>query len=137
MTPTTPSVRAIVDRHAKATADNRVFFQPDIPEHRLASALTAYPGMHVEDVLVLLDNTVSGEATEGLVLTEDAIHIGDGSGRVSRLAIGDLRTAEFVHESPGVLKLNRQPVLAHVRVRPATMERFVAMLRKITSSHHE
>jgi len=131
MTPSPPAVRAIVARYAEATADNRVFFHPDIPEHRLAEALRGYPGIAPEEVLVLLDNTISGEATAGLVLTEDAIHIGNGSEAANRLALSDLRTAEFIHESPGVLKLNGRPVLADVRVRPETMERLVTMLREL------
>jgi hypothetical protein len=132
MPPTTPSVRAVVARHAEATADNRVFFHPDIPEHRLASALTAYPGIASDDVLVLLDNTETGSATEGLLLTEDAIHACNSAGLVQRLPMEKLGTVELVPEPPPLLRLNSIAVLGGIRVRPATMERFVAMLREIT-----
>ena len=132
MTPSIPSVRAIVARHAEATADNRVFFHPDIPEHRLASALTAYPGIASDDVLVLLDNTETGSATEGLLLTEDAIHACNSAGLVQRLPMEKLGTVELVPEPPPLLRLNSIAVLGGIRVRPATMERFVAMLREIT-----
>jgi len=133
MAPTTDHVRAIVARHAEATADNRVFFHPDIPEHRLASALTAYPGVAPEDVLVLLDNTETGSATEGLLLTEDAIHACNSAGLVQRLAVPELHSIELAPESSRVLRINGSAVLYAVRVRPETMERFVSMLRAFTS----
>ena len=130
MTPSPPLVRAIVARYAEATADNRVFFHPDIPEHRLASALATYPGIQREDVLVLLDNTESGDATEGLILAEDGLRVRNGSADVQQYPLRDLRTAEFVHESPGTLRLGGSPILANMRVRPETMGRVVAMLRE-------
>jgi hypothetical protein len=132
MIPSTPSVRALVARYAEATADNRVFFHPDIPEHRLASALTAYPGIEAEDVLVLLDNTESGDATEGLLLTDDAIHACGSSGLVQRLPLTKLRNVGLATASPTVLRLNGIAVLDSIRVRPETMEGVVAMLREIT-----
>lgn len=131
MSPSPPLVRAIVARYAEDTADNRVFFRPDIPEHRLASALTAYPGIGAEDVLVLLDNTESGDATEGLVLAEDGLRVRNGSADIQQFALRDLGTAELVHESPGTLGISGSPVLANMHVRPETMERVVAMLREI------
>jgi len=131
MAPTTDHVRAVVARHAEATADNRVFFHPDIPGHRLASALTAYPGGAPDDVLVLLDDTETGSATEGLLLTEDAIHARNGSELVQRLAVPKLDSIELASESPPILRLNGIVVLDGIRVRPETMERFVTMLREI------
>ena len=131
MAPTTPSVRAVVARYAEATADNRVFFHPDIPEHRLTEAVTAYPGIAPNDVLVLLDNTETGSATEGLLLTEDAIHARNGSGLVQRLAVPKLHSIELASESSRVLRLNGSAVLDAIRVRPGTMERFAAMLGEI------
>jgi hypothetical protein len=129
MAPSTDHVRAGVARHAEATADNRVFFHPDIPEHRLAEALTAYPGIVPEDVLVLLDNTETGSATEGLLLTEDAIHIRNGSGRAQRLALSNLRSIAL----DVALKLNGGAVLTGLRVRPETMAHVAAMLREIAA----
>ena len=129
MTPSIPSVRAIVARHAEGTADNRVFFHPDIPEHRLASALTAYPGVAPDDVLVLLDNTDTGSATEGLLLTEGAIHARNGPEQAQRLALSDLRSVEL----DGALKLNGLAVLTGLRVCPETMARVAAMLREIAA----
>ena len=133
MAPATDHVRAVVARYAEATADNRVFFHPDIPEHRLAEALTAYPGIAPEDVLVLLDNTETGSATEGLLLTEGAIHARNGSGLVQRLAVPKLHSIELTPESPRVLRLNSITVLDAIRIRPGTMERFAAMLREIAA----
>ena len=134
MTPPTPSVRAVVARHAEATADNRVFFHPDIPEHRLAEALTAYPGIVPEDVLVLLDNTESGSATEGLLLTEDAIHVSNGPDEKQELDLSDLRSAGLTHQSPGTIMINRLPVLTELRVRPGTMRHVVAMLNELATA---
>ena len=134
MTPTTPSVRAVVARYAEATADNRVFFHPDIPEHRLAEALTAYHGIAPDDVLVLLDNTETGSATEGLLLTGNAIHVRNGSGQAQRLALSDLRSAELAHQSPGTIMVNRLPVLTELRVRPGTMRHVVAMLNGLATA---
>jgi len=134
MAPTTDHVRAVVARYAEATADNRVFFHPDIPEHRLASALTAYPGIVPEDVLVLLDNTESGNATEGLLLTENAMHVRNGSGQAQRLALSDLRSVALTHQSPGTIMINRLPVLTELRVRPGTMRHVVAMLNELATA---
>jgi len=134
MAPTTDHVRAVVARHAEATADNRVFFHPDIPEHRLASALTAYPGIAPDDVLVLLDNTETGSATEGLLLTENAIHVRNGSGQAQRLALSDLRSVELAQQSSHVLKINGVDAQTDIRVHPETMERLVAMLREVAGS---
>jgi hypothetical protein len=134
MTPTTPSVRAIVARYAEATADNRVFFHPDIPEHRLASALATYPGIEPDDVLVLLDNTESGDGTEGLLLTDAAIHACGSSGLVQRLPFEKLRDVALATASPPVLRLNGIAVLDSIRVRPETMEQFVAMLNEVAGN---
>jgi hypothetical protein len=131
MAPSTDHVRAVVARYAEATADNRVFFHPDIPEHRLALALAAYPGIEPEDVLMLLDNTESGDATEGLLLSEAGLQVRNSSADVQEFALGDLRTAEFVHESLGVPIIDGCPTMTDIRVRPETMERVVAMLRDI------
>ena len=133
MAPRIAHVRAVVARHAEATADNRVFFHPDIPEHRLASALTAYPGVAPDDVLVLLDNTETGNATEGLLITEDAIHIRNGSAKAQRLALSDLRSVALDGAPERVLKLNGQAVLTVLRVCPETMARVAAMLREIAA----
>jgi hypothetical protein len=134
MTPPTPSVRAIVARHAECTADNRVFFHPDIPEHRLASALTAYPDVTPDDVLVLLDNTETGSATEGLLLTEDAIHVRKGPEQGQRLALSDLRSVEFIQQSISVLKINGVEALTDIRIRPGTMRHVVAMLDELATA---
>jgi hypothetical protein len=136
MAPTTDHVRAVVERHAEATADNRVFFHPDIPEHRLASALTAYPGVAPEDVLVLLDNTETGSATEGLLLTEDVLHVRDCGQPPWRFRLAELRTASVESGPPRVLEIDGRAVLMHLRVRPETMERLVAMLREIVALFH-
>ena len=134
MPPTTPSVRAVVARHAEATADNRVFFHPDIPEHRLASALTAYPGIASDDVLVLLDNTETGSATEGLLLTEDAIHVRNGSGQAQRLALSDLRSVDLDGAPERVLKLNGHAVLTGLRLSPETLVHVAAMLNELATA---
>ena len=130
MTPPTPSVRAVVARHAEATADNRVFFHPDIPEYRLAEALTAYPGVAPEDVLVLLDNTETGSATEGLLLTEDVLHVSNGPDEKQELDLRDLRSVEL----DGALKLNGLAVLTGLRVHPKTMRHVVAMLNELATA---
>jgi len=135
MTPSTPSVRAIVARHAEATADNRVFFHPDIPEHRLAEALRGYRGVKPEDVLVLLGNTDSGSADEGALLTADTLHVRDHGQPPRRFALDGLGIVCLEPGPPRVLEINGRAVLMHLRVRPETMERFVAMLREIVGMH--
>jgi hypothetical protein len=134
MTPSPPTVRAIVARYAEATADNRVFFHPDIPEHRLASALIAYPGIEPNDVLVLLDNSDIGDATEGFVLTGTGLQVGNGSSGVLQFALRDLRTAEVTQESPTVLRISGCRGLDDIRVRPETMAHVIAMLREIAEA---
>ena len=134
MAPETAHVRAVVARHAERTADNRVFFHPDTPEHRLAEALTAYPGIAPEDVLVLLDNTESGSATEGLLLTEDAIHIRNGPDGEQELDLRDLRSAGLTHQSLGTIMINRLPALTELRVRPGTTRHVVAMLNELATA---
>jgi hypothetical protein len=134
MAPRIAHVRAVVARHAEATADNRVFFHPDIPEHRLASALTAYPGIAPEDVLVLLDNTETGNAAEGLLLTEDAIHIRNGPGQAQRLAFSDLRSVALDGAPERALKLNGHAVLTRLRLRPETLVHVAAMLNQLATA---
>ena len=131
MTPSTPSVRAIVARHAEAAADNRVFFHPDIPEHRLAEALRGYPAVKAEDVLVLLDNTDSGSADEGALLTEDTLHVRDHGQPSRRFPLDRPATVALEPGPPRVLEIDGRAVLKHLRVRPETIERFVAMLSEI------
>jgi hypothetical protein len=87
--------------------------------------------MEPEDVLVLLDNTEIGDAAEGLLLTEDAIHIRDGLANVRQLAVADLQSAEFSGEPMGELKINGFVVLNRVRVRSETMGSLTAMLREM------
>jgi hypothetical protein len=57
-------------------SDDKVFFRPYIPPKKLANALAEFGGQEDEDdVLVLVDNTVFGNAKDGLLLTRSALHV--------------------------------------------------------------
>lgn len=62
----------ILKKHNRNIQDRSVFFYPDIPEKKLINAIQKYaPSVDKNDVLVLIDDTVFGRATEGALLTSD------------------------------------------------------------------
>lgn len=128
------TARAVASRHAADLADNRVFFQPDIPEGRLGEALAGYPSARGDEVLVLLDNTETGSADEGALLLADALLVRDGKRPVRRFALPELATAAFDPGPPRTLEIGGVPALRNLRPNPATLERFAAMLREIAAS---
>lgn len=64
------SVEQIVQQWQERIADDAIFFRPNIPQRKLVGAITTYaPGITMDEILVLVDNTVFGGAGDGMLIT--------------------------------------------------------------------
>lgn len=71
----TMKIKAVIKRHSLLIKEKNIFFQPDIPDRKLRSAIKAYaPTVDEKDVLVLIDCTFFGSATDGAILTSTAFY---------------------------------------------------------------
>jgi len=72
-TATRTGIREIVARYGPMITDDHFYFQPNIPSKKLTNALRAYAmDVMAEDVLLLYD--ISGDAKEGVILTETHLY---------------------------------------------------------------
>lgn len=67
-------ILSVLKKFEEKVRDNSVFFYPEIPEKKMLNAIQKYaPSVELEDVLVLVDDTVFGSANEGFLITKDLI----------------------------------------------------------------
>jgi hypothetical protein len=90
----------LVTKHVQALMplndDKKVFLGGNIPGEKLNSAIAAYaPDVSVADVLLLIDSTVFGSATNGLLLTATELYA-HNLGRPANMAkLTDITSAVF------------------------------------------
>ncbi|MBN2437307.1 MAG: hypothetical protein JXL20_01775 [Deltaproteobacteria bacterium] len=93
------SVREIVKRHSTIVRAVNVFFAPQIPPQKLRNAVKSFaPAVAERDALVLVDHTAFGSAKNGILLSEDALHIRD-SHEQQRMALADIESVTFEPET--------------------------------------
>jgi hypothetical protein len=91
--PTPGDRKKIVERYAGLFHDPSVHFPP-IPGPELSSAMEKYASdVDPDAVLALVDNTVSGGAKEGLVLTGTHLYGKNWGAAPKRIELSDIKSA--------------------------------------------
>ena len=68
-------VSQIVERYSNTILDEKIYFRPNIPQQKLANAIQNYAeGVKPESVLVLVDDTLRGDAKNGCLLTATSLY---------------------------------------------------------------
>lgn len=68
-------VESIVQKYVSRIRDKHVYFSPNIPAKKLESAIAAYASQaRFEKPLLLIDNTIFGNAKDGLLLTASRVY---------------------------------------------------------------
>jgi hypothetical protein len=120
------------------TIDPHIFFQPNIPEVKLTNALGAFAkDVMPEDVLVLLDNSVSGSAKEGAILTETHLYSHTRSQKPVIIRLSSIEDVSYKKGGLGtepMLLINGSPFLEMQEPSRAARRRFALMLKEIVTA---
>lgn len=89
-------IQEILATYRSSINDDKIFFLPHIPPKKLANAVSEFGGNDgVEDVLALIDNTVFGNAKDGLLLTRSALHVHNIMETPFHVLLSDIKDVQF------------------------------------------
>lgn len=128
-----PSVDAVVDGYRDRLAGRRIHLRPDIPAKKLRHAIDTYaPGVAPEDVIALLDGTVTGNAKDGALLTATDLYGHEVSGESARAALVDLREVGVEpHPSGAVVSVDGRRIFTAGLVDVDRVELFADLVRAV------
>jgi len=107
-------------------------FAPDIPEKKLLGALDSYgEGIAVEDVLVLVDDTVFGGAKEGFLITSEVIAAKQLMVSAVRFRLGKVRNIRIEKSK---LLVNGSVVSTLTQLNEKKLGRFVGALNAVLNN---
>jgi hypothetical protein len=128
-------VRDIVRRYGPTIIDQYIFFQPNIPSDRLRSALGAYAkDLKPETVLVLIDNTMRGNAKDGGMLTTTHLIAHNMMEKPASIALNSMLSVGLQEGLTSKLLINGIPFLYINFPSKAAMRLFTQMLNVILSA---
>lgn len=131
------TAESIVDSFRQRITDDAIFFRPDIPRHKLASAISDYaPGVPEQDMLVLVDNTVFGGAGDGLIITPTLFAAHDIAATPVRIPIAEVRDLRLdVGVFTSKIYFNGDRLLVTLNTpRKASTQRLVEMMRAMVAA---
>jgi hypothetical protein len=128
-------VRDIVRRFGATIIDQYIFVQPNIPTDRLRSALSAYAkDVKPETVLVLIDNTMRGNAKDGGMLTTTHLIAHNMMEKPVSIALNSMLSVGLKEGMASKVLVNGIPILdINFPSKPA-MRLFTQMLNVILSA---
>lgn len=89
-------IQEILATYRSSVNDDKIFFHPHIPPKKLANAVSEFGGSDdVDEVLALVDNTVFGNAKDGLLLTRSAVHVHNMMETPFHVLLGDIKDVQF------------------------------------------
>lgn len=114
--------------------DNSIFFLPDIPEKKLKNAIDKYaPSVKKEDVLLLIDDTVFGKATEGVIITSSLIYANQAFEDIKRIDFCHIKSAAIVEGVMGcALYINDNKIIATTQPSKSAMRLITELIREIS-----
>jgi hypothetical protein len=128
------SVPAIVKSYIKKISSPQFFFQSNgIPFNKIENAISSYaPNLKSNDILLLVDTTLSKNAKNGVIVTPDALYARDLYGRAQQFPFHEMESASLV---PGVLndsiRINDAPVITVAMSERVSSQFLVEMLKEI------
>lgn len=89
-------IQEIISTYRSSVLDDKIFFHPHIPPKKLTNAVSEFGcNDDVDDVLALIDNTVFGNAKDGLLLTRSALHVHNIMETPFHLLLSDIKDVQF------------------------------------------
>ena len=122
----------VVHEHTSLLGHQAVWLAPEIPRDKLTAATTSLAKLQPgEQPLVLIDSTASGNAKNGLLLTDERLYGRDMGLQTEEIAFGAIRTAEIKSGMVNTLVINGEDFASL----PINFDdqAFVAMLRTLSS----
>lgn len=100
-------VAAAVAGHRSLIIDPRIWFAPGIPLAKAQGAIRSYAGgVAVEQILLLVDNTVWGGCGDGMMITSEHIHAHDMMDDCRCIPIREVKTVSVVGSFAPELMIN-------------------------------
>lgn len=91
------SVEDIVARHGTGINDSKIWFAPNIPSSKLQGALRAYaPAVSPGEVLMLVDNTIWGGCSDGMLITRERLYAHDMTDSPRIMPIAEVKMVNVV-----------------------------------------
>lgn len=89
-------VEALVTAARKEIWSKEFYFAPSIPAKKLANALKSMaPGVREDEVILLIDSTVFGSASDGMLLTREALHVKNIAESARRAPIAAIKSVSI------------------------------------------
>ncbi len=89
-------ISQIVSHHASSIEDHHIFLHPNIPPKKISSALEAYAkDVEPDEVLVLIDSTLSGNAKDGALLTATGFYARNKWQKPSSIDLAEIDSIAF------------------------------------------
>ncbi len=127
----------VVRKYRSRIMDNNIFFKPNIPDKKLNNVISSYAqGIRPSQGLVLIDNTVFGNAKDGALLTPTTLFAHNITENPYRVELAGIRTVGFVEGMTSVLLINDRRFLDTNLPEKYNMHLFVEMLREIVELFH-
>ena len=126
-----PQIAPVLAANRARLRDPHLHLAPEIPPLKLAHARTAYAlDVEPEEVLLLVDASVFGDATLGGMLSTTTIHGCDTGERIRSVPLREVRSLAYVDDPGGaVLNVNDVPTMPLGLVRREVGETLAHLLR--------
>ncbi len=127
----------IVRNYRARIMDKNIFFKPNIPDRKLNNVINSYAmGVRPSQALMLIDNTVFGNAKDGALLTPNALYAHNITEKPFRVELAGLSTVGFVEGMTSVLLVNDRRFLETNLPEKYNMRLIMEMLREIIEVFH-
>lgn len=129
-------IQEILATYRSSISDDKILFSPHIPRKKLTNAISEFGGSDdVEDVLALVDNTVFGNAKDGLLLTRSALHVHNMMEAPFHVLLGDIKDVQFQEGLlESVLTINGTYVFRSNMAKKSNAALFAEMLTAIVDT---
>lgn len=129
-------IQEILATYRSSINDDKIFFHPHIPPKKLANAVSEFGGNDgADDVLALIDNTVFGNAKDGLLLTRSALHVHNIMEAPFHVLLSDINDVQFQGGLlDSVLKINGTYVFRSNVPKKSNAALFAEMLTAIVDT---
>lgn len=89
-------IPSFIEEIRERVKDKKVFCRPDIPEKKLNNAIRSFAeDIDNSEVLVLVDSTLFGSASEGMIITAYSLHAKDLAGPPRSYNINEINEVAF------------------------------------------
>lgn len=126
------TIISIVENYKVRIKDDAIFFAPEIPPKKLSNALDAYAKEAVfEEILVLIDDTLFGSATEGALITDQHFYAHNLWSAPQGYIWKDIEKIVFSQEDGNKIQINDLDFLNITSPNLSAIKLLVKMLNEI------